>query len=129
MQQLAYVSTATSGIDSGEVFRLVETSARRNPSRDITGFLIFDGREFLQVVEGPEEELDRLLGALRRDERHRDIRVIDRSPITHRRFERWRMKRIATGGADAEDQEILARLSEQVGDRDVSDAARRLLKV
>lgn len=129
MQQLAYISTATSGMDSGEVFRIVETSARRNPSRDITGFLIFDGQEFLQVVEGPEKELDSLLDALRRDERHGNIRVIDRSTLTQRRFERWRMKRIVTGGADGEASEILARLSEQVGDQDVSDAARRLLKV
>lgn len=129
MQQVAYTSKAAPEIGSEDIFQIVETSARKNPQRDISGFLVYDGGEFLQVVEGPEEELDRLLGELGRDTRHHSIEIIERKPIEERSFAGWTMKRVAAGNPHPETAELLARLSEHPGSHTVIQEARRLLRV
>lgn len=98
---LLYTSVAAKGLDSADVFKIVEDSSRRNPARDITGFLIFDRTGFLQYVEGPQAALDELLETLGKDRRHHSVRVLHRSQSGHRLFPRWAMRR---AGATAEQE-------------------------
>ena len=94
---LLYTSTAAANIDSGDVFAIIEASARRNPSRGVTGFLIYDGRAFLQYVEGPQDALDDLLGQLAEDRRHGDVRILHRAESGTRLFPKWAMRRAGQG--------------------------------
>lgn len=94
MEQLVYSSIAAGDLSQAEVFDIIQTSARNNPARQVTGFLIFAKDRFLQLIEGPGEALDLLLAQLAQDRRHRDIAVLSRHPITDRSFPTWRMKRI-----------------------------------
>lgn len=98
---LLYTSVAAEGLDSADVFKIVEDSSRRNPARDITGFLIFDRTRFLQYVEGPQAALDELLETLGKDRRHHSVRVLHRSQSEQRLFPRWAMRR---AGATAEQE-------------------------
>ncbi|MCV0383247.1 MAG: BLUF domain-containing protein [Erythrobacter sp.] len=98
---LLYTSVAAEGLDSADVFKIVEDSSRRNPARDITGFLIFDRNRFLQYVEGPQAALDELLETLGKDKRHHSVRVLHRSQSEQRLFPRWAMRR---AGANAEQE-------------------------
>lgn len=95
MQQLVYRSRAIPDLGSDEVFRIIETSARNNPARDVTGFLVFASDRFVQLVEGPAECLDDLLADLAVDRRHRDLQVLERREVTERSFPSWRMERLA----------------------------------
>ena len=65
MQQLIYVSYASDDFQSGDVFKIIETSARNNPTRDVTGFLVYAHDTFVQFVEGPAASLDALLDDLK----------------------------------------------------------------
>lgn len=94
MHQLIYTSAARPELSHDEVFRIVEQSARNNPSRDITGFLLFRGGRFLQLVEGPLMALEILLAQLAQDDRHREVEVLSRIPVAQRSFPRWRMRRL-----------------------------------
>lgn len=94
MQQLIYTSIAAPGIDGGDVFKIVETAALKNRSRDITGVLAFIEGRFFQAVEGPGEELNRLMCDLRHDRRHHSIKIMWRRRIAARQFEFWNMKRL-----------------------------------
>ena len=78
MHQIIYTSTARPGLSQEEVFRIVEQSARNNPSHDITGFLLFRKGKFLQLVEGPLMALETLLAQLGQDDRHSELTVISR---------------------------------------------------
>lgn len=98
---LLYTSVAAEGLNSADVFKIVEDSSRRNPVRDITGFLIFDRTRFLQYVEGPQVALDELLETLATDKRHHSVRVLHRSQAEQRLFPRWAMRR---AGATAEQE-------------------------
>lgn len=94
MHQLIYVSEASPHLRPDEIFLIVEQSSRNNLRSEITGFLIFAGGRFLQLIEGPPHALDALITALRVDPRHHSVRVLSRRPITERSFPRWRMKRV-----------------------------------
>ena len=94
---ILYSSVASRDLDSGDLFEIIEASAKRNPWRDVTGFLIFDGREFLQYVEGPDAALDVLMETIARDRRHHSLRVLHRAPCDRRLFPKWAMRRAGSG--------------------------------
>ncbi len=94
MIEVTYTSTATASLGSDEVFNIVEKSARNNLRDDLSGFLIFSGNRFFQLVEGQEQAIDALLHRLGNDPRHREIRVLSRKPVAQRSFAKWKMKRI-----------------------------------
>ncbi len=97
MITLTYVSDATSELQSGDVFKIVEASARNNSDRDLTGFLIFANNRFFQVLEGPEAQVNALLAKLGDDKRHDNITILHRTAIEERRFPNWSMKRLVHG--------------------------------
>lgn len=105
MHQLIYVSEAPGNLTPDEIFRIVEQSARNNPSVGITGFLIYRGGRFLQLIEGLLEALEALVTKLRADPRHHSLRVLATHPIAERSFPRWRMKRVG------ENQDAIAELT------------------
>ena len=121
MERIVYTSRARTDLASDEVFRIIETSARNNPSRDVTGFLIFHRDRFLQLVEGEGEALDELLGVLKRDPRHSELIVHYREPASKRCFPNWRMRRL---GSTAEGGEEVLRL---LGERDIGPQCMNLV--
>lgn len=94
MQQLLYRSYARDVLLADQVFAIIESSARDNPSRDLTGFLIYAQDQFVQYLEGPAESLDLLLADLARDRRHRDLAILHRQSAPARVFPGWRMQRV-----------------------------------
>ena len=97
ISSLLYSSAAAAHVDSGDVFAIIEASARNNPQREVTGFLIYDGRDFLQYVEGPALALETLLEVLGRDDRHHSVRILHRSQREDRLFPKWAMRRAGVG--------------------------------
>ena len=53
---------------------IIDVSTVRNASLGVTGVLCFSGDHFAQLLEGPPGALDVLMGAIRRDARHRILR-------------------------------------------------------
>ena len=91
MNSLLYVSTSRLDPASAEhvVADIVEDSRRRNTGRQLTGALMFTGRHFAQIVEGPGDEIHRLLTALQNDTRHTGLQIIANQPLPERRFGEW----------------------------------------
>ncbi|WP_209349075.1 BLUF domain-containing protein [Pontixanthobacter sp. CEM42] len=94
MRQFVYISTAAHDVSNDDVAKILESSQRNNPDRGITGFLIFNGRNFLQLVEGSEEALLSLMNQLARDSRHSGIVRLEDIPIGTRTCEDWAMTRL-----------------------------------
>ncbi len=66
--------------------------ARTGNARDgITGVLTAVDGHFVQVIEGAEIVIDRLLDRLERDTRHTDLTIIERRVATVRLFGDWDM--------------------------------------
>jgi hypothetical protein len=63
----------------------------RNLRLEITGALIFENNQFGQVIEGPEDVIDALWEKIQKDDRHKNILLIERKSISARNFEKWTM--------------------------------------
>ena len=93
MRRIVYISTS-SGLPAEEVDRLVESAQRNNAEREITGFLLYNGRNFLQLIEGPKAALMSLMATLARDPRHSGMLTLIDEPVSERSCPSWSMHRM-----------------------------------
>jgi hypothetical protein len=92
VRQILYISTATPGAVI-DVASLLAVSQRNNRRDGVTGLLWTDSHRFLQVLEGEDEAVQRVLDRLRGDPRHRGIVVLHDRVIAVREFGAWEMAR------------------------------------
>ena len=85
----------------------METSARNNPAKEVTGLLLYNGRNFLQLLEGEESELVTLMVKISHDPRHTGISMIDRKIVGERVCPNWAMKRITIADSVEKRREAL----------------------
>lgn len=93
LSRIVYVSEAVGAAGSSllSMAEILGVSDRNNRRDSLTGVLLSHGGRFLQVLEGPRGDVDRLLRRLRQDPRHRNIRVVSDEPASERRFGDWAM--------------------------------------
>lgn len=86
-----YVSVADPLLSSADIDAILVT-ARRNNARDaLTGALIYNGHNFMQLLEGAADRVDACLAAIREDPRHSGMVEIRRRTIEEREFSDWTM--------------------------------------
>jgi hypothetical protein len=114
LSQYLYISTAPT-LSRDEVDAILATSARNNPARGITGLLLYNGRNFLQLLEGEEEDLVALMLKITEDARHSGITLLDRRAIEQRTCPDWAMKRVLIAESIASRRDMLdAELPEEL---------------
>jgi hypothetical protein len=91
LSQLVYVSDATEPMTAEAVESIVEHCRRNNEERNISGLLIYSGGHFIQLLEGHQPVLEKLLARIREDERHYNVEQLYFAPADKRLFPRWRM--------------------------------------
>jgi len=64
---------------------------RNNAQADITGALICRQEMYLQLIEGPEDAIDRLYDKITVDDRHCEVRLGHTGAVDHRIFPDWAM--------------------------------------
>ncbi|MFM6996559.1 MAG: BLUF domain-containing protein [Limnohabitans sp.] len=75
-----------------EVIEAILAQSRQfNPSSGITGILVYGGGIFLQAIEGGRMAVSDLYSHIQRDERHKDVVLLQYEEITERRFGGWSM--------------------------------------
>lgn len=87
MFKLAYVSVATRTLSSVDLQNILESAITNNREADITGILLFNGTNFMQVLEGPQKEIEKTFDQICKDDRHRNVVVIYRERTPARQFD------------------------------------------
>lgn len=108
LSQYLYISTAPT-LPREEVDAILAASARNNPARGITGLLLFNGRNFLQLLEGEDREVSALMETITADPRHTGVSVLDRRAISSRACPDWAMKRVMIAESITSRREMLER--------------------
>ncbi len=98
--QLGYVSTATKQMLRDDLLEILTVARRNNQGAEITGLLLFDGGNFLQVLEGKEDVVRHVFSRIARDDRHRDLSVLFEEQVDTPQFEQWSMGFQAIDGVD-----------------------------
>lgn len=89
--ELTYVSQPAEEMSFLGLMRLLYHSYLRNQALGITGVLIFEDQRFGQVIEGPAHSIDRLWDKIQKDDRHKNVKLINRKTIERRSFLKWTM--------------------------------------
>lgn len=99
---LVYASSANVRIGEEELEAILEVSRKNNPAMDITGILLYSEGNFIQVLEGPKENVFSLYEKLCEDHRHRGLTMMVSEPIEERNFSEWTMGFKRIGRPDRE---------------------------
>ncbi|GGE58987.1 FAD-dependent sensor of blue light [Pedobacter psychrotolerans] len=99
MYRLIYTSIASAVMQPAELIEILKYSRDWNKAHYITGCLAYiEGNldkvhqcRFIQVLEGPEEEVHDLFQNISKDSRHNGVTLIKRGQIETRHFESWEM--------------------------------------
>lgn len=89
--RLIYVSTARPGLIFADIEAILDAARSRNAAEDITGLLLFDGSSFMQLLEGPEDAIERVFSSIADDDRHTGIVRIHSETDVEREFSDWAM--------------------------------------
>lgn len=87
VRRLIYSSRAT----DANFLAILRESRTNNGVDGISGLLTFDGRGFVQVIEGPPESVEATFGRIQQDRRHTDILLISDTLEPDRAFGDWTM--------------------------------------
>lgn len=91
INQVFYVSRASSNITIADVRNILSISQRNNRRLDLTGCLLYSGRHFAQVLEGREEVIISTISSVTTDGRNLDIRILLNRQIPLRQYPTWSM--------------------------------------
>lgn len=108
MRQCLYISTAIEPSEQ-RVDDILVTARRKNAEVGITGLLLFNGRNFMQLIEGETDRLRDLLGSLAVDPRHTGMTLLQDRRVSERACPGWAMNFLRFGGAPDARRAAIAR--------------------
>ncbi|HBZ46387.1 MULTISPECIES: BLUF domain-containing protein [Stenotrophomonas] len=91
LQAFAYVSEAVDGIDGPGIDRILAEASNFNRVAGVTSVLMFDGRRFLQYIEGPDDGVAPVEQRVINARSHQQMRELARGEVGTRHFPRWTM--------------------------------------
>lgn len=95
LKRINYISSFAQDMSNDEIEELARQAAKKNAENDITGVLMAKGGVFFQIIEGPEENIDRLFTNILKDIRHEKIITLGiQVGDLKRLFPNWHMKEI-----------------------------------
>lgn len=89
---LLFVSDLAPNAPSDTISGIARQARSNNERTDITGLLVFDGKHFVQVMEGPQQAVVSTADLMKTDRRHERMEVLHSAAQTRpRRFPHWRL--------------------------------------
>jgi hypothetical protein len=88
---LCYVSSAIKKFTQNELVELLTNAREKNARLGVTGMLLYDDGNFMQVLEGARETVKTLYDTITNDRRHHGNIVIDEDELAERQFSEWSM--------------------------------------
>lgn len=104
--QLVYRSAAAAPLGRTHMEDLLDQARTRNAAESLTGLLVYDQGRFVQWLEGPAANVERVWNSIRRDPRHAEIERLHTPWHPERLFPDWRMKFAALSDGTGPSEEL-----------------------
>lgn len=91
MFELIYRSIAFDTINPDDILKILKTSKEFNIKNNVTGCLLFHKNEFVQILEGEKDVIEKLYAKIEKDKRHSNISLITKNEKKERTFPNWVM--------------------------------------
>lgn len=92
MFRLIYVSTASDGLTETDLSDILTEATATNSRHGITGVLLFNGLNFLQMLEGVQRDVLDVFNRIVRDPRHTSVVTVLKEAAEARVFPDWSMQ-------------------------------------
>jgi hypothetical protein len=114
--QITYDSRANARITDQDIAKITTSSLVKNLANDLTGYLYYDDRRFLHILEGRTEQVSDAMKRITSNPMHHSlkVRLMNRNP--ERNFQEWPFGTLAAGDPE------LRRITKNMGFRDLFDA-------
>ena len=89
--QLIYSSQAKREMSIADLEQILVDARQGNEKHNITGALVYVDGVFLQILEGEEPTVRRLMESIAADTRHTDLKVFHEAEVAAPTFKSWRM--------------------------------------
>ncbi len=91
---LVYTSEISHAFQYEDISSIINTSCERNPEHEITGALAFFDDIYMQYIEGPRQNLNRLYNNILHDGRHTNVTLRVYGTSSVRLAKSWSMLQI-----------------------------------
>lgn len=91
LKSVVYTSVSNVPMHESVLKDILASSKRNNEELKLTGLLIYFEGTFLQVLEGPIENVDMMIKRIQEDDRNKDMVILLDEPIEEREFGQWDM--------------------------------------
>ncbi len=118
--QVIYASAGVRKLPADELAAILTQARAHNTAAGITGLLVYHDGSFLQVLEGPEDEVDALIAKIKKDPRHHKFKLLLRDTVPAPEFEEWSMGFADTSGVAGDEEGFIdyeSELSEALEDK------------
>lgn len=88
---VAYISTASNDWAKEDLKILLEKSRAKNTEKGISGLLLYEDRDFIQILEGKKEVVMKLFEKISQDQRHCNVIKLFEGESPNRQFPDWSM--------------------------------------
>jgi len=86
IRQVCILSTARPAEGEMDILNILSQARANNGPQGITGMLAAGGGFYLQIIEGSTNAVEALMGRLRADARHENVRVLQDIEVAERDF-------------------------------------------
>lgn len=83
---LCYVSSCKNNLTVKDLEHLFRVNKRNNTEHNVSGILIYNNGNFLQILEGDEDLVQTLFKKIRNDARHSNLITLINNPLDDRIF-------------------------------------------
>ena len=91
MIHLIYMSSVTTWPTENDLIEILTQARARNNKKNITGMLLYDNANFMQVLEGAEVDVHDIYNSILKDSRNTGNVILVEEEIEHRAFPSWSM--------------------------------------
>ncbi|MFI5157569.1 MAG: BLUF domain-containing protein [Sphingobacteriales bacterium] len=91
MYYLIYLSAGVNWFSEKELTDILSVSITNNSRDNITGLLLYSEGNFIQLLEGNEQDVKNTFERISKDQRHKGITPIASGAIEKRNFPEWAM--------------------------------------
>ena len=110
---MVYISSATLGLNERIITSIVKASQLNNQQLGVTGILLYNSGNFMQLLEGEAEKVESLYEKIKLDKRHTGVSLLMKETITGKNFHNWQMGYRNFNKLKALDPEILSPFLEE----------------
>jgi hypothetical protein len=91
MYHIVYTSSVVGATSEDDLKEILFKSRAKNARHLITGMLLLSGNQWMQVLEGNQEDVATIFNAIARDPRHTNVCKLADGYIKQRAFSEWSM--------------------------------------